>query len=45
MRKLVQICCEEFRKAGRAIVKTYETLREIDARTTETLITLLGRSR
>jgi hypothetical protein len=45
MQKLIQIWREEFRKAGRAILEAYETLREIDARTTEILIALLGRPR
>ncbi len=45
MRKLIQICSEEFRKAANAIVGMYETMREIDARTTEILIALLGRPR
>jgi hypothetical protein len=45
MRELIQICCEEFRKAAHAIVRMYEIMREIDARTTEILIALLGRPR
>jgi len=45
MQKLIQIFREEFRKAGKAIVAVYETMREIDARTTEILLALLGRPR
>jgi len=45
MQKLIQICREEFRKAGKAIAAAYKTMREIDARTTEILLALLGRSK
>src|SRR5215469_776318 len=35
--------CEELAKAGKAIVRWYEAIREIDVRTMEILITLFGR--
>lgn len=38
-----KLFCEEFAKAWRAIVAAYQTMREIDARTMEILIALLGR--
>jgi hypothetical protein len=43
MQKLIQVFGEEFRKAGQALVAAYETMREIDARTTEILMALLSR--
>lgn len=43
MQKLMQVFREEFRKAGEAMVAAYETMREIDAHTTEILMALLSR--
>jgi hypothetical protein len=45
MLKLVQLCRQEFAKAGKAVLAVYETMREIDTRTMEILIALLGRPR
>jgi hypothetical protein len=40
---LLQVCREEFAKAKKVFVDSYETMREIDARTMEILIALIQR--
>jgi hypothetical protein len=45
MRKVIRILREEFAKAARALATAYRTLREIDARTMEILVALLGRAK
>jgi hypothetical protein len=45
MLKIIQICGEEFSKAARALGSAYRILQEIDARTIEILIALLGRTK
>jgi hypothetical protein len=45
MEKAVQVFREEFAKAARALAASYRTLREIDARTMEILVALLGRTK
>ncbi|HTS13874.1 MAG TPA: hypothetical protein VMH00_17265 [Candidatus Limnocylindrales bacterium] len=41
--RLLQVCREEFAKAAFATVRAYEAMREIDERTMEILVALLGR--
>jgi hypothetical protein len=43
VRTLKAVFCEELANAGKAIVRWYEAIREIDVRTMEILITLFGR--
>ena len=43
VRTLKAVLCEEFVKARTAIVRWYEMMREIDVRTMEILIALIGR--
>lgn len=40
---LIDVCREEFAKAMKVFAHSYETMREIDARTLEILIALLQR--
>lgn len=37
--------CDEFAKAWRAIRAAYQTMRDVDARTMEILIALIGREK
>jgi hypothetical protein len=45
VRTLKAVFCEELAKAGKAIVSLYEIMREIDVRTMEILIALIGRTK
>jgi hypothetical protein len=45
MKKAAQIFREEFAKAARFLAGSYRTLQEIDARTMEILVALLGRTK
>ena len=45
MRTVPRVCREELTKAARALVSAYRALEEIDARTMEILIALLGRTK
>lgn len=45
MSSAIRIFREEWMKAARALASVYRTLQEIDARTMEILIALLGRSK
>lgn len=40
---LMEVCREEFAKAKKVFVDSYQTMREIDARTMEILVALLQR--
>lgn len=40
---LIDVCREEFAKAKKLFINSYETMREIDARAMEILIALLQR--
>jgi hypothetical protein len=43
MSKMIALFHDEVTKAGKALLAAYEALREMDVRTTEILIALLGR--
>ena len=43
MCRLIRICVEEFYKAARGLADAYKAVKEVDERTMETLIALLGR--
>jgi hypothetical protein len=45
MRKVTRIFREELAKAVRVFATAYQTLRELDARTMEILVALLGRAK
>ena len=45
MRNAIRIVGEELAKAAKALAAAYRTISEIDARTLEILIALLGRSK
>jgi hypothetical protein len=45
MRPAIQVFREEFVKAASALASAYRTLKEIDARTMEILVALLGRTK
>jgi hypothetical protein len=45
MRPVIQVFREELAKAANALATAYRTVKEIDARTMEILVALLGRTK